>query len=545
MASSYPNHGGDIPLVGLAVKITIGVVYLPTDQTKCRFKEHAEPRLKFYTRYIMTPDPDSFSNFLHGELAISKGLFMIILEDWLEWAARPLTAAIPTLPSKLLGEVESGLGLSMLPIFEDGDQSREFCYVTEHIDIGERPPGGYSRGSLRLGEWEACRKPIATWVKNEGVFTQYPLRPGIVIFGGKSTDGLSKRIEKHYISEGSRRWDRLCSCLPWIYLDLFYVFTNWDSTLEVARFNIEAKEQDMFNRRAIAPIVQQTRELHRDASTTLALQEGLRLHQASIKRFQRGLQSAPDSKELLALRVRMEYVSELLEFYETTCLTILEQQRNLLNLTFNLETVTQSRAVARLNALAIFFLPISFVASIFGITTLEAPAYWYPVAAVPTLLLTAGIAIVLSRSTEHHQDANHHSKFGEALRRPRLIKPTALIPQLTKRDWRSRTNSHIESQPQDLSLSDPSPPSAAGGSREMSFPTPAIVLNDAEDDDIAELEPRRSSADSGRRPTTSNMNLGYRVTGVARVSTGLLSPDPYANAATGALRSPSGSLRHD
>lgn len=161
---------------------------------------------------------------------------------------------------------------------------------------------------------------------------------------------LSERLEKHYTSEGSRRWDRLCGCLSWIYLDLFYVFTNWDSTLEVARFNVEAKEQvrihnhnvkltysnlqaeDMFNRIVIAPIVQQTRELHRDASTTLALQEGLRLHQASVKRFQRSLQSAPDSTEVAALRVRMEYVSESLEFYETTCLTILEQQRNLLNL---------------------------------------------------------------------------------------------------------------------------------------------------------------------------------------------------------------------
>ncbi|KAI2463787.1 hypothetical protein F4781DRAFT_437085 [Annulohypoxylon bovei var. microspora] len=293
----------------------------------------------------------------------------------------------------------------------------------------------------------------------------------------------------------------------------------------------------MFNRSAIAPLVQQTRELHQDASTTLALHEGLRLHQASIKCFQRGFQSATDSKEVLALRVRMEYVLELLEFYETTCLTILEQQRNLLSLTFNLETVAQGRAVARLNALAIFFLPISFVASIFGITTPEASAYRYLVAAVPTLLLTAGIAFVLSRSTGLRQGTDYHSKFSGLLRKPRLAKSIALIPPSLKARRRSRTNAHVEPRPQESPLhslspvaSSPAPPVG-----------PAIVLDEVEETGggvgVEEPEPDRFVADS-------NINLGYRVTGVARVGTNLLSPDPYANAAHGALKSPSGSLRH-
>lgn len=51
------------------------------------------------------------------------------MEDWYEWAVAPFMAAIPSLPVKLLGEVNSGLGLSMLPIFEDGDQSRLWSSV--------------------------------------------------------------------------------------------------------------------------------------------------------------------------------------------------------------------------------------------------------------------------------------------------------------------------------------------------------------------------------------------------------------------------------
>lgn len=88
----------------------------------------------------------------------------------------------------------------------------------------------------------------------------------------------------------------------------------------------------MFNRKSIAPIIQQTRDLHEYASKALALQEGLRMHQAAFRRFNRGL-----TKTLLAyptdgLGTRMDYVSELLDFYETTCDTIIQQQKNLLSL---------------------------------------------------------------------------------------------------------------------------------------------------------------------------------------------------------------------
>ncbi|XXG99903.1 nucleoside diphosphate kinase Ndk1 [Hypoxylon texense] len=504
MATAASEHGEGLPEVGSTLKVTIGAMYQPTPQMNHRFPGDATtPQLRFYTRFIATHRSDALSDFLAEELAISTGL------------------------------------------------SKEFCYVTDHIDISQQPPGGYTRGSLKLGAFEARRKPIAAWVKDGGAFTQDPTRPAIVIFGGKPTDLVSYMIEAHYTAEGSRRWDRLSECLPWIYLDLFYIFTNWDSTLEVARFNVEAKEQEMFNRRAITPIVQQTRELHRDTATTLALQEGLRLHQASIKRFQRGLRNAQESKEVSALQIRMEYVSELLEFYETTCLTILEQQRNLLNLTFNLETVTQSRAVTRLNVLAIFFLPISFVASIFGITTMEAPAYWYPVAAVPTLVLTAGVAFVLARySTENRHDTDRHSKPSQPFFTPRISKRIYAKPSLRKR--RDSTTSIGTDPPRPSQQTQP-PPTSQGftytGTPEPAMGTvgstigPAVVVNDIDqDDDVGHLTTDRYERNNA---TSSHMQLGFRVTGVARVSTNHLSPDPWANAAPGALNSPSGSLRHN
>lgn len=72
--------------------------------------------------------------------------------------------------------------------------------------------------------------------------------------------------------------------------------------------------------------------IHKDTATTLALRESVRLHAASLKRFSECVIKLPITKELKSLQDRLYDVSQLLEYYETTSLTILEQQQNLLSL---------------------------------------------------------------------------------------------------------------------------------------------------------------------------------------------------------------------
>lgn len=76
----------------------------------------------------------------------------------------------------------------------------------------------------------------------------------------------------------------------------------------------------------------QTRRLHRDTGTTLALRESIRLHTASLKRFSLGIERLGNATHLAPLRERLDDVSQLLEYYELTSSTILEQQQNLLSL---------------------------------------------------------------------------------------------------------------------------------------------------------------------------------------------------------------------
>jgi len=79
-------------------------------------------------------------------------------------------------------------------------------------------------------------------------------------------------------------------------------------------------------------ILQQTRRLHQDTSTTLALSESLRLQVASMKQLQRVMRRVPDTPKLVDLKDRLEDVIQLLDYYEVTAQTVLSQQQNLLSL---------------------------------------------------------------------------------------------------------------------------------------------------------------------------------------------------------------------
>jgi len=128
------------------------------------------------------------------------------------------------------------------------------------------------------------------------------------------------------------------------------------------------------------PILQQTHLLHQEANTMMSLHEHLRIHQASITRFELESNNIQPGTPVgrMKLMKRIQHTTKLLDYYDITATSLLEQQQNLLSLViehnhlrepqanrkqaFNVETITQGQAVARLNALALVFLPLSFAA---------------------------------------------------------------------------------------------------------------------------------------------------------------------------------------
>ncbi|KAK1756518.1 hypothetical protein QBC47DRAFT_187406 [Echria macrotheca] len=165
-----------------------------------------------------------------------------------------------------------------------------------------------------------------------------------------------------------------------------------------------------------------------------------------------------------------------LDFYVGTTATILEQQRNLISLTFELENIAQSRGVARLNGLAFVFPPLSFVATIFGITTFDTPAFWYPVAAVPVLTLTVCAALGINRIMAHVES--------------------------------------LRSQRESVSVRMPTLPSK----KDLRVPDPEVIISTpGEQRTTVASEIRGEIPPSIRNAGYSMMSAGFRVSGVARV----------------------------
>ncbi|KAK4076718.1 uncharacterized protein Triagg1_4321 [Trichoderma aggressivum f. europaeum] len=315
-------------------------------------------RLQLHTRNFTETDMEDFAVFLEHGMAESIGIVLLFIENWHKWAFESLIDAFPSFPVRLLHEVNGGLKHAMLPVFgDDIDSESKLPFLI-------LPPSVLAR-----------------------------------IYAARTMGGSAYTVDL-------RRWKRLNECPYWIYPDIFFVFTNWDSTLEVVRFHLESKERDLFNSGARSPIFHQTRELHRDASTTLALQECLRMHAAALKAFQLAL---PKERRYPypafgLMKRRLKEVAELLDLYQLTCVTVLEQQRNLLSMTFNLETVGQSQTVMRLNALAFVFLLLSLIAVCSGSQriTLHSPVWYIPVA-LSTLIATVGAVFITNRATDYLQ----------------------------------------------------------------------------------------------------------------------------------------------
>jgi hypothetical protein len=65
-----------------------------------------------------------------------------------------------------------------------------------------------------------------------------------------------------------------------------------------------------------------------------------------------------------------------------------ERFNNLIELEFNITNTTQTNNSTFLGIVATIFLPLSFVASLFGITTVTWPVIWYVYVAVPCLVVS-------------------------------------------------------------------------------------------------------------------------------------------------------------
>jgi hypothetical protein len=106
-------------------------------------------------------------------------------------------------------------------------------------------------------------------------------------------------------------------------LELVYIQSGADS------------QQQVHTRRNVLPIIQQTRQLHKDNTMMISLREHVRIHKASLRIVMQRVEDMLGGVDWIttqALKGRLEDAYQLLEYYDVTATTLLEQQQNLLSL---------------------------------------------------------------------------------------------------------------------------------------------------------------------------------------------------------------------
>ncbi|KAG4274719.1 hypothetical protein FPRO04_09083 [Fusarium proliferatum] len=227
-----------------------------------------------------------------------------------------------------------------------------------------------------------------------------------------------------------RRKDRLAKFEQWAFLDLAATFSGWPTIWTSARRELAQRHASMYSSANAVADLGTTRIIHQDMANVIALREDLRLFIAAYAKYSQILRRMfPNNKmarinkmrnltgrrqkegqpiddaelrestellELLAeLENRLQDSQQNLEYQLETSEVILRQLENLLSLAFNTQAIAQGQATAMLNVLATIFLPLSFVASVFGMTKFEISAVWYPPAAAIVLLLVGGAIFLL------------------------------------------------------------------------------------------------------------------------------------------------------
>ncbi|VZH95771.1 unnamed protein product [Fusarium fujikuroi] len=237
-----------------------------------------------------------------------------------------------------------------------------------------------------------------------------------------------------------RRQDRLAKFEQWAFLDLAATFSGWPTIWTNARRELAQRHASMYSSANAVADLGTTRIIHQDMANVIALREDLRLFIAAYAKYSQILRRMfPNSKmarinkmrsltgrrrnegqpmddaalkestellDLLAeLENRLQDSQQNLEHQLETSEVILRQLENLLSLTadldtglqqaFNTQAIAQGQATAMLNVLATIFLPLSFVASVFGMTKFEISAVWYPPAAAIVLFLVGGAILLL------------------------------------------------------------------------------------------------------------------------------------------------------
>ncbi|KAK5130579.1 hypothetical protein LTR08_001898 [Meristemomyces frigidus] len=289
-------------------------------------------------------------------------------------------------------------------------QDVPWTFVLDHLNVpqvyywsvGMEPPSredaglsGLSHYRFRIGAWECGRSackfdrevPVAI------IFTKpTPVSEHVVtelMFGFLYRDGDFEQPRED--EEG------VC----WLFSRLYWLLTDWQNIISELVTRLDVAEANSHGRHL--PVKTRTRLLHHEVDRLYELKEYLHFHNRAFKKLQKLKDNVPQREQKDPLWGDMDDAVEDLEQYDSTLDGLKDRFNNLIELEFNIQNAVQSDNSQFLSVVASLFLPVSFLASLFGITTVTWPPIWYLYLAIPIMVASIAFTLVFPWSVHRVQ----------------------------------------------------------------------------------------------------------------------------------------------
>ncbi|KAK0099739.1 hypothetical protein ONS95_013367 [Cadophora gregata] len=357
-----------------------------------------------------------------------QGLLLCLIEHT-EGVATVLEREFPRFPKHVLSYIKSGNAFTAGSSLSPGrEENSELSFLENHLSIGDATSEDREdlQPGYHLGSAEIRSMPLAVW--SGGVLERRSLRiPLVMVIGDFVQTDVALFVthcRSHCDGGETTRLQRLMMCPEWIYLDLYSAFMDWEGIWDAVRDRLVELDHEVHRQVGRGNILGRIENLNKATAVNIMLRETLDVQTSSLQTVMKLVKQAKgkgSNKQDARFLKRGDELSGALDHCQALAHGNREQLQNLVSMLISLEQISQGQSMARLNFLAFIFLPLSFVATLFGMTRFTISPEWYPAYALPLLFLTFAVAIALPKLLLIWETWNIPQKQKQKpIRRPRL-----------------------------------------------------------------------------------------------------------------------------
>lgn len=187
----------------------------------------------------------------------------------------------------------------------------------------------------------------------------------------------------------------------WTFSRLYRFLTNWQNVIREVTARLDEAEINCSGR--YFPVKLRTRAMHIEVDRIYELQEYLRFHIRSFRKLAKLKLALPSEEQQDPLWDDIEDAVDDLDQFDSSLANLKERFLNLLDLEFNIQNADQTEDSSFLTVIATLFLPVSFLASVFGIQNIQWQPKWYLWSAVPIFFASCVFVTIFPFSVRRYQ----------------------------------------------------------------------------------------------------------------------------------------------